>query len=98
MLALLCVDPKYQRKGAGTLLVQWGLHKAESLGLPAYLEASPAGLNLYPKLGFHQIDTVIVKAEDSGEEEDKQYIAMLKQYQEASDLHVNGELKGAADR
>ena len=96
MLAILTVHQDYQRKGAGTLLVQWGLQKSEELGLPAYLEASPAGKFLYKKLGFHQIDTVIVKAEDWGGDEDHHYIAMLKEPEKASSLPVKGDLNGTA--
>ena len=45
--------------------------------MPAYLEASPAGFPLYQKLGFNQIDTMIVKAEDWNGDRDLQYNVML---------------------
>ena len=96
VLALLAVHQQYQRRGAGTLLVQWGLRKSESLRLPAYLEASPAGHQLYSKLGFQQIDTVLVRAEEWDGNVDKHYIAMLKRPENASSLPVKGELEGTA--
>jgi hypothetical protein len=43
--------------------VQWGLDQAENFGLPAYLEAGVYGYPLYLKMGFHEINTIMVKAE-----------------------------------
>ncbi|KAI1369335.1 acyl-CoA N-acyltransferase [Xylaria arbuscula] len=55
-LKLLHVDPKHQRRGAGAMLVNWGVEEAKKLGLPAYLESSPAGHSLYMRAGFRDID------------------------------------------
>lgn len=76
---MLCVHENHQRRGAGTLLMQWGLKHAEKVGLPAYLEASIYGYPLYQKLGFHDIDKVVIKAEEWGGDHDRVYVAMLKQ-------------------
>ena len=92
MLNLLCVHRDFQRRGAGTLLVQWGLAKSESLGLPAYLEASPAGYGLYLKLSFHQIDVVVVKAEEYDGPCDRHYVVMLKEAKDLSRSRVKGDL------
>ena len=78
LLNLLCIDPKSQRQGAGTLLVEWGTALAESLGLSAYLEASPAGYHLYRKLGFRQVDVGVVKADEWDGDHDRKLIAMVK--------------------
>jgi GNAT superfamily N-acetyltransferase len=77
--AIVAVHPDHQRKGAGTLLIQWGLDHAQKVGLPAYLEASVYGYPLYLKLGFHDFAQVVIKAEDWGGEADKVYTAMLKE-------------------
>ena len=37
VLDILAVDPAYQRRGAGSMLVQWGLDLADELGF----EVSP---------------------------------------------------------
>lgn len=58
VLAGLCCDPLHQKRGAGTLLVEWGCAEADSLGLRAYVEASPLGLPLYLKFGFKEIEKV----------------------------------------
>lgn len=70
----------YQRQGAGSLLVQWGLGKATELGLPAYLEASPSGALLYPKLGFRRVETLVIKAQDVDREKDVELVVMLRPY------------------
>ncbi|KAI1425384.1 acyl-CoA N-acyltransferase [Xylaria sp. FL1777] len=54
-LRLLFVDPKHQRRGAGAMLVNWGVEEAKKLGLPAYLEASTEGHSLYLRSGFRDI-------------------------------------------
>ena len=55
VLKFLHTDPAHQKRGAGGMLIKWGLEKAKELKLPAYLEASPAGKPLYIKHGFHEI-------------------------------------------
>jgi GNAT superfamily N-acetyltransferase len=76
-LGLLAVHPDFHRRGVGTMLVKWGLKEAEERGLPAYLEASPAGFPLYSGLGFWQVDSVVVKAEDWDGDHDKEQRCML---------------------
>lgn len=53
-LAFLCVSPKYQRRGIGGLLIDWGLDKAARESVPASVEASPAGEALYQRKGFRK--------------------------------------------
>lgn len=62
----LYVLPNYQRQGLGGLLVAFGVHEADKLGLPAYTEASPEGLGLYLKHGFKEVDRVTVDLEQWG--------------------------------
>ncbi len=38
------------------MLVKWGLDEATRLGLPVYLDSSPAGRALYLKNGFVEVD------------------------------------------
>lgn len=59
---MVATDPKYQGKGAGSLILQWGIERAGQQGTEAYLEASPDAVSLYEKFGFReagQIDTLI---------------------------------------
>lgn len=51
---MVATDPAYQGKGAGSLMMKWGLDQADAQGVEAYLEASPEGVPLYEKLGFRE--------------------------------------------
>ena len=44
--------PDYQRRGAGSMLVQWGCDLADRDGVSAYVDASKEGAPLYQKHGF----------------------------------------------
>ncbi|KUJ14247.1 uncharacterized protein LY89DRAFT_708670 [Mollisia scopiformis] len=55
-LDLLTVDPQYQRRGAGRLLVKWGTALADELGFMAVVEATEQGRGLYESEGFKAID------------------------------------------
>lgn len=51
-LDMLGTHPEYRRRGAGSLLVQWGCDLADRDGVGAYVDASKAGAPLYEKFGF----------------------------------------------
>ncbi|KAI0105091.1 acyl-CoA N-acyltransferase [Nemania sp. FL0031] len=51
-LGTLMCHPDYQRRGAGTRLVEWGITKARAEDLIVTLFASPWGYSLYRRLGF----------------------------------------------
>ncbi|EGX88108.1 GCN5-related N-acetyltransferase [Cordyceps militaris CM01] len=54
-LDLCAVDPRFQGRGIGSRLVEWGLREAEARGgLEAVTEASVMGRPVYLKLGFEQ--------------------------------------------
>ncbi|CBQ72839.1 conserved hypothetical protein [Sporisorium reilianum SRZ2] len=50
-LKLLVIDPHFQRKGLGTLLVTWGTRNADAEHVDAWLESSPMGKGAL-KAGF----------------------------------------------
>ncbi|KAL8656807.1 MAG: hypothetical protein Q9226_002545 [Calogaya cf. arnoldii] len=54
LLSLLVTDPTHQGKGAGTMLIDWGTRKADTMGVRCFVDASPAGLGLYRRLGFEK--------------------------------------------
>ncbi|RBR23289.1 uncharacterized protein FIESC28_03872 [Fusarium coffeatum] len=54
-LKLLHTDPKHQRRGAASLLIEWGLKEADRLGIPACLESSEEGRKLYERFGFEEV-------------------------------------------
>lgn len=68
---VIAVEPQYQRKGIGKLLMKWGIDMAEQLSVPLYLEATDRSIGLYKKLDFEKLDQGVIlspfvtkKAED----------------------------------
>ncbi|KAF5007652.1 hypothetical protein FDECE_6038 [Fusarium decemcellulare] len=59
-LKLLHTDPKHQRRGAASSLIEWGLKEADRLGIPAFLESSDQGKALYEKFGFYEAERLTV--------------------------------------
>ncbi|KAK7418143.1 hypothetical protein QQX98_004118 [Neonectria punicea] len=51
-LDTLVTHPDYQRRGAGSMLVQWGCDLADKNGAEVYVDASKAGVFLYKKFRF----------------------------------------------
>lgn len=49
---MLATHPDYRRRGAGSMLIQWGCDVADREGAGAYIDASKAGAPLYAKHGF----------------------------------------------
>jgi predicted N-acetyltransferase YhbS len=66
------VDPKYQKRGAGKLLVQWGTKLADEMGAEAIVEASPAGRYLYEQNGFVFRHEVTLQVPEKWEHKPKQ--------------------------
>ena len=52
VLNILVTHPKYQRQGAGSMLVKWGCDKADEYGIICALQASKKGEAVYTKHGF----------------------------------------------
>jgi GNAT superfamily N-acetyltransferase len=52
MLNSLATHPGHQRRGAGRLLLDWGLKKADEEGLVTYLDATRVAKPIYEKGGF----------------------------------------------
>jgi GNAT superfamily N-acetyltransferase len=62
------IRPDHQRKGVGGLLVNWGVQKADALGIECFVEATDAGRSLYKKFGFQALLKVLVDAENGTEQ------------------------------
>lgn len=61
-LSLLSTAPKYHRRGAGKALLVPMLAIADAAGLRSYVEATAAGRPLYEKLGFREVETLVLDA------------------------------------
>jgi len=59
-LHVLVVHPRFQRKGVGATLLDWGLEKARARGEKVYLEATNFGEGLYLKKGFKEVGFMIL--------------------------------------
>ena len=62
MLEICFVEPSYRRRGAGNLLVQWGIKNADDMGLEAFVEATDDGKPLYAKHGFEDTNDFVLSA------------------------------------
>ncbi|KAF2018641.1 hypothetical protein BU24DRAFT_418161 [Aaosphaeria arxii CBS 175.79] len=58
MLNSLATHPEHQQRGAGRLLLKWGLDVADRAGLELYLDTSLRGRKLYEKEGFRLVKGV----------------------------------------
>ncbi|RDW60671.1 hypothetical protein BP6252_12054 [Coleophoma cylindrospora] len=54
-LVLLMTDPKFQRRGIATALLEWGHRRADLDRVPAFLIASPVGHPLYQSRGWKDV-------------------------------------------
>ena len=83
-MAILAVDPNFQRMGVGHRLLQWGLEKADREGLECFIEASPEGKGLYEKFGWREVgftDVVLRRwgwKVEEGEEEFSRTFSMFR--------------------
>lgn len=55
VLNSIAIDPKHQRKGAGSKLARWGITEAGKANRDTWLIANPTGRPLYLSLGFEII-------------------------------------------
>ena len=60
-LEILCVHPDFQRRGVGSVLLDWGLERARRRGEKVYLEASEFGKRLYDKKGFKEVGKLLAR-------------------------------------
>lgn len=59
---------KLQRRGLGSILVKWGIERADGNGKTIILDASPSGFPLYKILGFDEVDKLEIPLEEYGGE------------------------------
>ena len=50
--------PEHQRRGVGSMLLEWGCDKADFHGWKSFVMASPDGVPLYTKFGFKAMGKV----------------------------------------
>ncbi|KAF2759344.1 acyl-CoA N-acyltransferase [Pseudovirgaria hyperparasitica] len=65
-LHVMVTLPEHQGRGAGRMMMKWGVDEADRLGLDAYVESSEAGRRLYESFGFKMLKERIWKLADYG--------------------------------
>lgn len=66
MLCTLLTKHTQRKRGAGSMLVRWGVERAKRDGVPAFLEATPAGAPIYESLGFRQVGQAELQLQQFG--------------------------------
>jgi len=80
-LNILFTHPDHRGKGIASLVMRWGLERADSFGIDAYIEATMEGLSLYEKFGFNVIDTREFHLDTASTEEEKEMESLLLPFQ-----------------
>ena len=55
VLDFLATLPQYQRRGAASMLLRWGMEQAAERGVGIFLEATMDGYQLYRKCGWKDV-------------------------------------------
>ena len=66
VMNILAVHPDYQRKGLGGRLLEPVLKQADKEGRKTYIEASKKGIGLYKKLGWVEVDEMLIDTRPHG--------------------------------
>lgn len=82
-LDVLTIDPAYQRKGVGDMLVRWGVEKADGMGVEAVVESSVPGRRLYEKHGFEYRKTVELELPEKWKYKDPSRFAWMERSKKA---------------
>jgi hypothetical protein len=69
VLEIMFTHPEHRRRGAGTILMDWGVKLADQLGLESFIQASEMGKLLYLRHGYLVLEESNYKPEL--EEKDK---------------------------
>lgn len=67
-LSFIGTDPRHERRGAASMLIQWGLENSKRDNIPVALESTQAAWPLYEKLGFHAETTISMALERFGDD------------------------------
>lgn len=68
-LHILVVRPEYQGRGAGRLMIRWGIDRADAEGLPCYVDSTPVAKAVYKRYGFEEVDRLVIEKADHGGED-----------------------------
>ncbi|TGO17575.1 hypothetical protein BTUL_0016g00380 [Botrytis tulipae] len=72
------VDPEHRRKGAGSLMMQWGCKLADEKGLEAFVESTDDGRELYKAHGLVTVRPFFLEVPPATEGDEEEF-AKLKE-------------------
>jgi len=75
-LHALAVHPDYQGRGCASMLVRWGIEKADASVRKCYLESTPVAYDLYCKHSWVTVDEIVLGLKKYGGHEHKIMIMM----------------------
>ncbi|KAI1742883.1 acyl-CoA N-acyltransferase [Xylaria scruposa] len=59
-LFIIFTHPDYRRKGVGQMFMNWGMAKADEMGVELFLDATPVGRPLYKANGLIEVEEHII--------------------------------------
>ncbi|QSS53970.1 GNAT family acetyltransferase [Histoplasma capsulatum var. duboisii H88] len=62
-LSFIGTHPSYERRGAATMLIQWGLERSVKENVPIQLESTIVAWPLYKRLGFEDKKRILMQLE-----------------------------------
>ncbi|KAI1357748.1 putative GNAT family acetyltransferase [Xylaria arbuscula] len=82
-LSFIGTDPLYAQRGAGHLLVQWGIEQSIASGSPLYLESTLEAVAFYKREGFIAGETISLPIHVDGGAEEQLYEEIVFTYRPA---------------
>lgn len=67
-LTFIATDPSHRRRGAGAMLVDWGIQKSIADHVPVYIESTLEAAPLYEKCGLTSRDNVLLEYTAAGKD------------------------------
>lgn len=78
LLQAIATRPGHERRGVAGLSLGWGTAKADEMKVPAYLEASEKGVELYKRWGFEALEKLPFDATEYGYHDPLPHVCMRR--------------------
>lgn len=69
---MLYTDPSYRRRGAAAMMTDWGMKKADELGVECFLTVNENAVPFYRRSGFCVVDRTPLDIIDNSSQEWKE--------------------------
>jgi GNAT superfamily N-acetyltransferase len=77
-LALVATLPEFQRRGAGRMIVNWGIERADQEGRKVWIKATVPALKLYQSFGWKEVDILVTDVTAYGGKGEHKIIFMYR--------------------